>query len=181
MNVEQFFHVCRSAASIADVREVTVFGAAAIEPWIERARPNVPFWPSLELDLDPGGEELATLVDGCIGEMSLFETTFGVRAHGVTLDAFIAPGDWPSRAEVFFEPRSGVRIRTPHPVDLVTAKLVRGDDRDWEFAVFCARHFSLATGDIEAGLRRIGVERPERCEAMEATIAMVRARLTPTA
>jgi hypothetical protein len=36
VNAEQFYHVCRSAAALAKVNELTVFGAAAVVPWVER-------------------------------------------------------------------------------------------------------------------------------------------------
>lgn len=122
MNAEQFYHVCRSAAAIAEVREVTVFGSAAVISWVARDCAGAQSWPSMEVDLDPGRKDLANLVDGSIGEGSMFEETFGVRAHGVLLSAFVAPRDWTSRAEVFPDPVSGVRVRAPHPVDLVVAK-----------------------------------------------------------
>ena len=130
MNAEQFFHVCRSAAAIAGVAEITVFGAAAIVPWAGGDARGVSPWPSMELDLDPGSEALADLVDGSIGEGSLFQESFGVYAHGIRIDAFVAPADWPSRARVFIEPLAGTRIRVPHPIDLTVAKLLRGDPRD---------------------------------------------------
>lgn len=177
MNAESFYHVCRSAAAIANVRELTVFGAAAVVPWIARDRPGTPFWPSTELDIDPGGEDLATLVDGSIGELSLFEQTFRVRAHGVTLDAFVAPGDWPARAATFEDPASRVRIRAPHPRDLAVAKLVRGDDRDWAFAAFCMEHFGIGRAEIEGGLRDAARARPAYAAAVERALSLLPARL----
>jgi hypothetical protein len=161
VNVEHFYHVCRSAATIANVREVTVFGASAIVPWIARDRPSAPFWHSRELDIDPGGDKLATLVDGSIGEGSYFAETFGVYAHGVTLEVFTAPSDWSSRAETFIEPVAEVRIRTPHPLDLTVSKLTRGDPKDWAFAVYCRDHFGLTRDRIAAGLEAVARERPE--------------------
>lgn len=179
MNAERFYHVCRSAAAIAGVPEVTVFGAAAIVPWIARERPDAPFWESVEIDIDPGGQALADLIDGSIGELSLFEETFGVRAHGVTLDAFVAPPDWAARAAVFVDPVSGVRIRAPHPCDLAVSKLVRGDERDWAFARYARRCFDLDLAGIEAGLLAAGAARPNYRIAAERAASLVRAKLGP--
>ncbi len=165
MNAENFYHICRSAAAIARVPRVTVFGAAAVVPWIGEFCPEAPFWPSLELDIDPGGAALADLVDGSIGEGSLFEETFGVRAHGISLEAFVAPPDWRGRARIFEEPESGISIEAPHPFDLAVAKLVRGEDRDWEFASFCCRHFGLSPEKISDGLKAVAASRREYAEA----------------
>jgi hypothetical protein len=179
VNAEQFFHVCRSAAAIANVREVAVFGAAAIVPWIASDCPAAPFWQSVELDIDPGGKDLADLVDGSIGELSVFEETFGVRAHGVTLDAFVAPGDWQARARVFEDPVSKVHVRAPHPRDLAVAKLLRGDHRDWAFAAFCRDHFGVTPESLAQGLRATAVARPEYARAAEQAAALLPARLGP--
>lgn len=177
MNAEQFYHVCRSAAAIANVRDLTAFGAAAVVPWIARDCPGAPVWPSLEVDLDPGGDALATLVDGSIGELSLFEETFGVRAHGVTLDAFVAAPDWPSRAAIFEDAISGVRVRAPHPVDLTVAKLARGDERDWAFAEFCATHFGVSREAVAAGLRAAARARPEYAPAIDGALELLPGRM----
>lgn len=177
MNVAQFFHVCRSAAAIADVREITVFGAAAVIPWVDIQSPRAAPWPSMELDVDPGSSELADLVDGSIGEASSFEEAFGVYAHGVSLEAFIAPPEWQDRARVFVEPQSGERVRTPHPLDLTVAKLVSGDPRDWEFATYCRTHLGIAPGEILAGLREVARSRPDYAAAAEVALGLVSARL----
>jgi hypothetical protein len=171
VNVEHFYHICRSAASIANVREVTVFGSSAIVPWIERERPWAEFWPSMELDIDPGGEKLATLVDGSLGEGSLFEETFKVRAHGVSIAAFTAPADWPGRAGLFVEPASGTRIRAPHPLDLVVSKLTRGDPHDWAFAAFARKEFAIERGAVRAGLEAVARERPDLAASVAAALA----------
>lgn len=177
MNAEQFYHICRSAASIAGVREISVFGSSAVIPWLEHQRPDAPWWASLELDLDPGGQALADIVDGCIGELSPFHDSFGVYAHGLTLDAFTSPPDWPVRAGIFIEPASGIRIRAPHPLDLTVSKVARGDDRDWAFALFCRDAFQLSRDAITAGLRAIGEARPEYAIAVARAIELLPSRL----
>lgn len=175
MNVEQFFHVCRSAASIANTAEVTVFGAAAVVPWAGDSG-AIP-WPSLELDIDPGSQDAADLVDGSIGEGSLFAETFGIHAHGVGLAAFVAPADWLERSRVFVEPSTGIRVRAPHPLDLAVAKLVRGDPRDWRFADYCVEHFGITASQIMGGLRAIAATRPDYADAAAAALSLVAARL----
>ena len=175
MNAEQFFHVCRSAAAIANTPEVTAFGAAAIVPWADEVAGAVP-WPSLEVDLDMGATLATDLVDGSIGDGSLFAETFGVYAQGVGIEAFVAPADWGSRARMFVEPVSGVNVRVPHPVDLTVAKLVRGDPRDWAFAEYTAKHFGLTVERLTAGLQSVIDTRPDYTAPATAAKAAVAAR-----
>ena len=158
---------------------MTVFGAAAVVPWIVRDCPGAPFWSSLELDIDPGGNRLADLVDGTIGEGSLFEETFGVHAHGITLDAFIAPPGWESRSMVFHEPQAGVRVRAPHPRDLTVAKLLRAEERDWEFARFCLEHFRISHDDLFRGLLDVENARPQYGPQARLARSLLPARLHP--
>lgn len=61
---------------------------------------------------------------GTIGEGSNFEEIFGVHGHGVTLDAFVAPADWFSRARVFVEPRTGLRVRAPSPLAVAASAAI---------------------------------------------------------
>jgi len=131
------------------------------------------------VDIDPGTPDKADLVDGSIGEGSLFSETFGVFAHGVGLEAFVAPADWPSRARVFHDPVSGVAVRVPHPIDLVVAKLVRGDPRDWAFADYVWQHSAVTSAQISAGLDAAAQARPEYAAAAGAARVLADARIWP--
>lgn len=175
MTVEQFFHVCRSAAAVGNVVEVTVFGAAAVVPWAAEVAGS-DSWPSMELDIDAGDPPTTDLIDGSIGEGSLFSETFGVYAHGVGIEAFVAPSDWPVRARTFVDPVSGVRVRAPHPLDLAVAKLVRGDQRDWAFAEYVMRHFGATARQLEHGLRAAAQARPPYAQQCAFAATSVRAR-----
>lgn len=146
MTLEQFDHICRAAAVIAGVQQVYVFGANAIIPWLVQARHPIPlpdFTPSRELDVSVGDEKLDTLIDGSIGELSSFDQTFSVYAHGVNLAAFQAPVNWPQRTGKRIEPVSGVEIIVPHPHDLIVSKLSVGRPKDFDFAVSVARLFPM--------------------------------------
>ncbi len=106
-----------------------------------------------------------------------FHETFGVCAHGVTIDAFVAPPDWTSRAGILVDPISGVPIRAPHPSDLAVAKLVRGDDRDWAFTAYVREHFGVSRADLERGLRAAAAARPAYAAAAAKAIDELPARL----
>lgn len=152
MTLEQFDHICRAAAAIANVSQVYVFGANAILPWLAAAGHPIPlpaFNPSRELDLSVGNDALDTLIDGAIGELSSFDQTFSVYAHGVSLSSFQAPINWQSRMARRTEPVRGVEIMTPHPHDLMLAKLVAGRPKDFEFARRVAVLFPVTEEEIE--------------------------------
>lgn len=177
MNIADFYHICRSAAAIADVDEVTVFGSGAVIPWIARHCVETPVWQTSELDIDPGGQELVDLVNSSIGKGSLFEETFQVYPRAIVIDAWIAPPDWASRSEIFEEPSMGVAVRVPNPIDLTVSKLLRGERRDWEFARFCQDRFRLSRDRIAAGLRLISQARPDQAEAVERALAGLKENL----
>ena len=179
MNAEQFFHVLRSAASLAGVNEITVFGTSAVIPWLRGEAPEP--WPSMELDLDLGSDELNTLVDGAIGELSPFHETHGVYAHAVSAEVFTAPPRWKARSKLVNEPTTGARVRVPRPLDLAVAKLVRGDEKDWDFAAYVVRTLDVTPEELEDGLEAVAEARPPYAIPARAARALVRAKLSPGA
>ena len=147
MTLEQFDHICRAAAAVAGVKKVYVFGANAVLPWLQEERHPIPLpnvTPSRELEVSVGDDRLDTLIDGANGELSAFDETFSVYAHGVGLASFHAPMHWQHRARVRQEPTSGVEIIVPHPHDLIFSKLVAGRPKDFEFATALAPVFPIA-------------------------------------
>lgn len=164
MNAAQFYHVCRSAAVIANLRRITVFGAAAITPWLQQAAAEN-WWPSMELDIALPDSQTSDLVDGTIGELSLFHATFGIYGHGLTAEAFIAVNDWESRTGIFVESESKIEVVVPSVADLVVSKLVRGDDRDFAFAAFCGERFPIE-GKIRELVAVLAEQRPKYAVAV---------------
>jgi hypothetical protein len=84
MTREQFEHAVRAAAAVLDVREVLVIGSQAIHGSVRDPLPHEAL-RSIEVDVsaldDPDGSR-ADLVDGSIGEASMFHRTFGYYAQG---------------------------------------------------------------------------------------------------
>jgi hypothetical protein len=175
MNAEQFFHVLRSAAALAGVREITVFGTSAVIPWLPGEAPEL--WPSMELDLDLGSDELNTLVDGAIGELSPFHETHGVYAHAVSVEVFTAPPKWKGRSKLITEPETRARVRVPRPLDVAVAKLVRGDEKDWDFAAYAVRTLGVTPAEIEAGLEAVAASQPRYAVPARNAKALVQAKL----
>jgi hypothetical protein len=164
MKLEQFDHVCRAAAAVAGVKKVYAFGANAIIPWLAQSKHPIPLpglTPSREIDISAGDEKLDTLIDGAIGELSAFDDTFSVYAHGVSLGAFKAPVNWRQRAGSRIEPVSGTEIVVPHPHDLIVSKLAAGRPKDFEFAVAAAKLFPITDNEVEQLVQEFRQAYPE--------------------
>ena len=82
MNRYQLEHVIRAAAGNANVRDIVVIGSQAVLG----THPDAPaqLRQSMEADVFPlDSPELSIVIDGAMGELSLFHETFGYYAHGV--------------------------------------------------------------------------------------------------
>ena len=135
MNRAQFEHAIRAAAAVAGEQEVIVIGSQAIHAWIEQEIPEAAM-RSVEADIalreDVDGSK-ADLIDGSIGEASLFHETFGFYAHGVSVTTAILPRGWERRLVRFVTPATtGVVAWCLSPEDLWMAKALAGRPKDFE-------------------------------------------------
>lgn len=175
MTLEQFDHICRAAAAIANVKKVYVFGAKAIILWLANAGHPIPlpgFLPSRELDISAGDDKLDTLIDDAIGELSYFDETFSVYAHGVGLSTFQAPSNWLKRAGKRTEPAIGIEIIVPHPHDLIISKLVAGRPKDFDFATLVHKLYPMSKEEIENLLAEFQQAYPSSFSALQKHLEM---------
>jgi hypothetical protein len=155
MNWEQFVHVLRASASITQETSFVVIGSQAVLA----SHPNAP--PELllsnELDLYPAlHPERADLIDGAIGQLSMFHDTFGYHADGVSPETAKMPADWMQYSRLHYIGDFTVIVPDLH--DLAVSKCVAGRDKDARW--------------IAALLRHKMIEMPrfiERLKAMDAT------------
>ena len=105
MNRQQFDHTIRAAGAILQTDELIVIGSQAIHGSIDVTIPEAE--RSIEVDIsaieDDDGS-LADLIDGSIGELSLFQETFGYYAQGVTPDTAVLPSGWRKRLVSYESP-----------------------------------------------------------------------------
>ena len=135
MNRAQFEHAIRAAAAVADEREVIVIGSQAVHAWIDEEVPEAAM-RSVEADIalrqDADGSK-ADLIDGSIGEASLFQETFGFYARGVSVNIALLPRGWEQRLVRFATPATaGVVAWCLSPEDLWVAKALAGRPKDFE-------------------------------------------------
>ncbi|MFT4637307.1 MAG: hypothetical protein ACI8T1_000616 [Verrucomicrobiales bacterium] len=130
MHRGQLEHLIRAACMIIDETEVVVDGSQAILVGV------VPdsriLRQSMEADMlslkDPTHAEL---IDGAIGELSMFHETFGYYAHGIGLEALTLAEDGQDRLVVFDSGGTrGNRGLCLSVTDVMFSKLVAGRDKD---------------------------------------------------
>lgn len=133
MNRHQLEHVIRAAGAVTDCDELIVVGSQAILA-LSRTLPSS-LLVSEEADLYVRGrEELSTLIDGTIGELSPFHQTFGYYGHGVGANTAVLPPDWESRLVELSNPNTnGVRGLCLSPLDIAYSKLAAGRPKDMAY------------------------------------------------
>lgn len=136
MKREQFDHAVRAAAGVLGSSEIIVVGSQAIHAVMGAELPSVAE-QSMEVDVvplqDPDGR-LADLVDGSVGEASMFHEQFGFYAQGVSESTAVLPAGWQDRLLRYETPATnGVVAWCLEPHDLWISKAVAAREKDVEF------------------------------------------------
>lgn len=138
MRREDLEHVLRAASVIADEREVVVMGSQSVLGVLPEVMLPLAATASAEADvafLDDPQRSKADAVDGAIGELSAFHSTFGYYADGISIELPTLPSGWRERLVPFenenTQPARGLCLE-PH--DCVVAKLIAGREKDLTFA-----------------------------------------------
>lgn len=96
MNRKQLEHAIRAACTVANDRELYVFGSQAILG----GHPEAPatLCTSIEVDVAPKNRPDAwEEIDGALGELSQFHDTFGFYVQGLEIEAATLPDGWNQR------------------------------------------------------------------------------------
>ena len=136
MNRSQFEHAIRAAAAVVGENEVMVVGSQAVHASVESEIPEVAR-RSVEADIvlfNDTDSSKADLVDGSIGEASMFHETFGFYAQGISIESVILPVGWEDRLVRFESPATqGVVAWCLSPDDLWVSKALAARPKDLEF------------------------------------------------
>lgn len=150
MKRSELEHVLRAAGAITGVSTWVVIGSQAILG----ALPDAPSDLLVSQDADlfaPDDESASDLVDGSIGESSLFHESFGYYGHGVGAETAVLPRRWRERAVVVESPSTGgVTGICPSPADLAISKVVAWREKDQEFVKALVRHRIVTRRELEA-------------------------------
>jgi hypothetical protein len=136
MKRDAFEHAIRAAGAVLGVREVLVIGSQALHASVEGDLPEEAM-RSVEVDVAVFGDEegrLADLLDGSIGEASMFHATFGYYAQGVVEATAVLPAGWRDRVVRFETPgTNGIVAWCLEAHDLWISKAIAGRSKDREF------------------------------------------------
>jgi hypothetical protein len=141
-------HIIRAAAANADTDEIVVIGSQAILGTI--SEPPAELCQSIEADVFPKrkpGDSI--LIDGAIGEESMFHRTFGYYAHGVGSDTAVLPeGAFERLVPVRNENTRGNTGWCLELHDLAVSKLAAGRDKDLSFVSAMLAHKFINAGTV---------------------------------
>ena len=155
MTRPQLEHVIRAAAGTVNVRDVVVIGSQAILGSVPDAEADLT--ESMEADVFPRDDpSLSIVIDGSIGEQSMFHMTFGYYGHGVGETTAVLPEGWRERL---------VKVDTPgtmgavgwclEPHDLAVSKLIAGRDKDARFVAALLRHGHIVVELVRVRLTQL--------------------------
>jgi hypothetical protein len=133
MNRAALEHIVRAAAAVADERDIVVIGSQSVLGQFPTA-PDA-LLVSIEADVYPRhAPQKSDLIDGAIGELSMFHQAFGYYAHGVDDRTATLPAGWAERlVRLENENTAGATGWCLDVHDLAAAKLVAGRDKDLTF------------------------------------------------
>ena len=99
MTREQLEHAIRAACEVSEDTEIWIFGSQAILGEFPNAPKNLR--ASIEVDVQPKNRsENVDLIDGALGELSLFHQTHGFYVHGLPIEeAARLPSGWQDRTK----------------------------------------------------------------------------------
>jgi len=145
MKREELEHIVRACCDLLGEDKIIVGGSQAALAQFPHDLPGYALM-SIEADvaaLEDPRDEKAMIVNGNIGEDTLFHTTHGIFAEGVSRELFEFPPGWEQRA-IEVDGR-GARPTTglcPEIHDLAIAKLAAGrqKDSDWIKALLQSGH-----------------------------------------
>jgi hypothetical protein len=140
VNRTQLEHIIRAAAAHAGAPEIIIIGSQSILGSFPGAPEEL--LVSLEADVFPKERPAdSILIDGGIGELSIFHETFGYYAHGVDETTATLPEGWRDRlVRLENENTRGAIGWCLEPHDLAISKLVAGREKDLHFIAAMLRH-----------------------------------------
>jgi hypothetical protein len=169
VNRAQLEDVIRAASSIAEDDESVVIGSQAVLGQFPDA--PAPMRVSMEADVFPRNRpERWDLIDGSIGEGSIFHATFGYYAQGVEERTAVLPDGWKERLVAVRGPGTrGATGWTLEIHDLLISKYVAGREKDLAFTDEAARHGMADPATLRDRLARTDVA-PEMRSLVEGRI-----------
>lgn len=172
MNRRQFAHTVRAAAAVLGVNEVLVIGSQAAHASLDKPFPAIN--RSIETDIASLGDKdgrMADLIDGSIGEASLFQATHGYYAQGVEPKTAILPAGWRNRLVPFSTAETnGVTAWCLELHDLWISKAMAGRPKDREFCAELLKRRRVQPRTLHERLKKVRGQTPGKIAAARSWI-----------
>lgn len=179
MNREEFDHTVRAAGAILGENELLVIGSQALHASVSTDLPDEAS-RSVEADialLDELGQGKADLIDGAIGEASVFHDTFGYYAQGIDHSTAILPREWQDRLVRYETPgTNGVVAWCLEIHDLWISKALALRPKDIEFCAALVTSGLVDTDTLSRRLQEVDDTNEERLESVAALLTQFRSR-----
>ena len=137
MQKHQLEHIVRAVCGITGEDNIVIIGSQAIlASYPNNVLPDL-LTQSIEADvfyLKENSQELTDLIDGTIGELSIFQDTHGIYAHGIGKETAILPAGWEERlVKLSNINTSGYTALCLDPYDLCVSKLIANPKKDIDY------------------------------------------------
>jgi hypothetical protein len=166
--------IIRASAAIAEDNEIYVFGSQSILG----AHPDAPdeLLRSIEADVQPKNfPEREEIIEGSIGEYSLFHSTFGYWGDGVDATVLTLPAGWQDRLVVIQNENTRyAKGLCLDPHDCAVSKLFAGREKDIEFIRLLLHYRYVQPDRLRALIPTVNRDRdkiPHALATMERLIA----------
>ncbi len=158
MTRDELEHAIRASCDVADDTEVWVFGSQAILGEYPDAPGAVR--QSIEVDIAPRNHpDRVDLIDGTLGEYSVFHETYGFYVHGVSIENAILPAGWEGRVIPVsgrgIEPSTGWCIEGH---DLAASKLAASREQDQQYVRTLIIEGLVETAVLIKRVQSLGIE-----------------------
>lgn len=156
MKRSELEHVLRASAAITLESSFVVIGSQAV--LLDFPDAPAELLLSNEVDLYPAlHPERSDLIDGAIGQLSMFHDTFGYHADGVSPETAVMPGDWMDFAKLHYI--GELTAVCPDLHDIAVSKCVAGRDKDAEWVRSLLRHHMIGLDRLIDRLNQLDATR----------------------
>ena len=152
MKRDELEHVLRASAAITRDNSFVVIGSQAV--LLQHPDAPAELLLSNEVDLYPAMHpERAELIDGAIGQLSMFHDTFGYYADGVGPETAVMPADWMDRASLHYI--GDITAICPEIHDLAVSKCAASREKDADFVRVLLREHMVEAATLERRIRQL--------------------------
>lgn len=179
MNRAALEHIVRAAAAAAGECEIVIIGSQAVLGQFPDAPESL--LVSLDADVFPRyAPDKSDLIDGAIGELSMFHETYGYYAHGIDDTTATLPSGWADRlVRVSNENTAGAVGWCLDVHDLALSKLVAGRDKDLEYVQVLMREKMVAPSVLHERLETLPLS-PDRLAEVHTRLLATESAANPT-